>query len=100
MLRRPADSARYPGCNFGKTLRSSGVLASMGLVGSAYHDAMVELFFATPKEKLVYQRAWPTRHEPDMGSSATSRASRTRGVGTAAGTTSTRRPTRRSSRSR
>lgn len=27
---------------------------------------MVESFFATPKEELVYQRAWPTRHELEM----------------------------------
>jgi putative transposase len=48
------------------TLRTSGALASMGAVGSAYDNAMVESFFASLKEELIYQRSWPTRHELEM----------------------------------
>ncbi|MDP5181563.1 integrase core domain-containing protein [Blastococcus sp. BMG 814] len=61
--RRPGQPAQYTSDEFGRTLRTSGVLASMGRVGSAYDDAMIESFFATLKEGLVHQRAWPTRHE-------------------------------------
>jgi transposase InsO family protein len=58
--------SQYTSYEFGKTLRTSGVLASMGAVGTAYDNAMCESFFATLKEELVYQRAWPTRHELEM----------------------------------
>ena len=69
--RKPAPglvhhSAQYTSYEFGKTLRTSGVLASMGAVGSAYDNAMVESFFASLKEELIYQRSWPTRHELEM----------------------------------
>ena len=46
-----------------KALRASGVLASMGAVGTAYDNAMCESFFATLKEELIYRRSWETRHE-------------------------------------
>ena len=58
--------SQYTSYEFGKTLRTSGALASMGAVGSAYDNAMVESFFATLNAELVYQRAWPTRHELEM----------------------------------
>jgi putative transposase len=66
VLRRPVEPGQYTSYEFGKTLRTSGVLASMGAVGSAYDNAMVESFFASLKEELIYQRAWPTRHELEM----------------------------------
>ncbi len=58
--------SQYTSYEFGKTLRSSGLLASMGRVGSAFDNAMAESFFATLKAELVYRRAWPTRHELEM----------------------------------
>ncbi|SFU01220.1 Integrase core domain-containing protein [Geodermatophilus amargosae] len=66
MLRRPIESAQYTSYEFGKTLRTSGLLASMGRVGSAFDNAMAESFFATLTAELVYRRAWPTRHELEM----------------------------------
>jgi|tagenome__1003787_1003787.scaffolds.fasta_scaffold20263423_1 transposase InsO family protein len=65
--RRPApgllhhSDRGYTSCDFGKTLRTSGLLTSMGRVGSAYDNAMAESFFATLRAELVYRRAWPTR---------------------------------------
>jgi transposase InsO family protein len=58
--------SQYTSYEFGKTLRTSGLLASMGRVGSAFDNAMAESFFATLKAELVYRRAWPTRHELEM----------------------------------
>jgi putative transposase len=58
--------SQYTSYEFGKTLRTSGVLPSMGAVGSAHDNAMVESFFASLKEELIYQRSWPTRHELEM----------------------------------
>ncbi len=63
MLHPPVEPGQYTSYEFGKTLRTSGLLASMGRVGSAYDNAMAESFFATLKAELVYRRAWPTRHE-------------------------------------
>ena len=66
MLRRLVEPGQYTFYEFGKTLRTSGLLASMGRVGSAFDNAMAESFFATLKAELVYRRAWPTRHELEM----------------------------------
>jgi hypothetical protein len=49
-----------------KPARTSGLLASLGRVGSVFDNAMAESFFATLKAELVYRRAWPTRHELEM----------------------------------
>lgn len=72
--RRPATGlihhsdhgVQYTSIDFGRALRTSGVVASMGSVGDAFDNAMAESFFATLKEELVYRRAWPTRHELEM----------------------------------
>ena len=70
--------SQYTSYEFGKTLRSSGLLASMGRVGSAYDNAMAESVFATLKTELVYRQSWPTRHQLEMEvSSPTSKASTT-----------------------
>ncbi|ADL49524.1 MULTISPECIES: IS3 family transposase [Micromonospora] len=57
---------QYTSFEFGRTLRSCGVLASMGSVADCYDNAMAETFFATLKTELVYTRAWPSRHELEM----------------------------------
>jgi putative transposase len=58
--------SQYTSYEFGKTLRTSGLLASMGRVGSAFDNAMAESVFATLKTELIYRRSWPTRHELEM----------------------------------
>jgi transposase InsO family protein len=57
---------QYTSYEFGKALRASGLLASMGRVGSAFDNAMAESVFATLKTELIYRRSWPTRHELEM----------------------------------
>ena len=66
MLRGQVEFGRYTSYESGKTLRTSGPLASMGRVGSALDNATAESFFATLKAELVYRRAWPIRHELEM----------------------------------
>ena len=58
--------SQYTSYEFGKALRASGLLASMGRVGSAFDNAMAESVFATLKTELIYRRSWPTRHELEM----------------------------------
>ena len=66
MLRPPVESGQYTSYEFGKTLRTSGLLASMGRIGSAFDNALAESVFATLKTELIYRRSWPTRHELEM----------------------------------
>jgi putative transposase len=66
VLRRSIESTQYTSIDFGRTLRTSGVVTSMGSIGDAFDNAMAESFFATLKEELIYRRAWPTRHELEM----------------------------------
>ncbi|MEX5271844.1 transposase [Kocuria sabuli] len=55
--------SQYTAYAFGRTLRISGILASMGRVGSAFDNAIAETFFATLKTELIDHPCWPTRHE-------------------------------------
>ncbi|PWF81270.1 IS3 family transposase [Kocuria rosea] len=58
--------SQYTAYEFGRTLRTSGILASMDRVGSAFDNAMAETIFATLTTELVHRRSWPTRHELEM----------------------------------
>jgi len=66
LIHHSDHGVQYTSIDFGRTLRTSGVVASMGSVGDAFDNAMAESFFATIKEELIYRRAWPTRHELEM----------------------------------
>ena len=52
---------QYTSLGFGRKLRESGILASMGAVGTAYDNAVAESFFATLKKDLIHRETWPTR---------------------------------------
>ena len=55
--------AQYTSWRFGKTLHQSGVLKSMGSVGDAYDNAVVESFFATLQTELLDRHRWETRRQ-------------------------------------
>jgi putative transposase len=55
--------AQYTSWAFGHRLREAGILGSMGRVGSAYDNAMMESFFSTLQRELLNRRAWTTRKE-------------------------------------
>jgi transposase InsO family protein len=57
---------QYTSFAFGRHLRASGVVASMGSVADAFDNAMAEAFFAALKTELVHRRSWPTRHELEV----------------------------------
>ena len=69
--RRPAPGAvfhsdhgcQYTSLAFGRELRHSGLVASMGTVADAYDNAVAESFFATLKCELLYRRPWPRRED-------------------------------------
>ena len=60
---RPDGGAQYTSWAFGQRLRAAGLLGSMGRVGSAYDNAMMESFFSTLQRELLDRRSWTTRKE-------------------------------------
>jgi transposase InsO family protein len=69
ILRRPAAGlihhsdrgAQYRSMAFGRTLRESGILASMGSVGAPGDDAVTESVMATIKKECVHRHTFRTR---------------------------------------
>ena len=55
--------AQYTSWAFGHRLRDAGLLGSMGRVGSAYDNAMMESFFSTLQRELLDRKSWTTRKE-------------------------------------
>lgn len=55
--------AQYTSWAFGHRLRTAGLLGSMGRVGSAYDNAMMESFFSTLQRELLDRTQWATRNE-------------------------------------
>jgi putative transposase len=58
------QGAQYVSGAFDRTIQEAKLIdLSMGSVGDAYDNAMVESFFATIKTELLDRRSWPTRQE-------------------------------------
>ncbi len=53
--------SQYASLLFGRTLRDSGLLASMGSRGDPFDNAMCESCISTLKEELLKRRTWKTR---------------------------------------
>jgi len=54
---------QYTSWAFGQRLRKAGLLGSMGSVGDALDNAMVESFFGTLQLELLDRHRWQTRRE-------------------------------------
>lgn len=55
--------SQYTSWAFGRRLRASGLLGSMGSIGDAYDNAMAESFFGTLQLELLDRQRWTTRCE-------------------------------------
>jgi putative transposase len=55
--------SQYTSWEFGKTLRDSGLLGSMGTVGDCYDNAMMESFWSSMQVELLDRQQWDTREE-------------------------------------
>jgi putative transposase len=62
-LRGPLESAQYTSWAFGRRLRAAGLLGSMGSVGDAYDNSVVESFFGTLQLELLDQHHWADRQQ-------------------------------------
>jgi putative transposase len=66
VLRRPVESAQYTSLAFGRRLRDSGIVASMGSVGDCFDNAVIESFFATLECELLDRHRFGTHAEARM----------------------------------
>jgi putative transposase len=48
-----SDRTQYTSLAFGRRCEEAGIVPSMGLVGDAYDNAMIESFFATLETELL-----------------------------------------------
>ena len=55
--------AQFTSWAFGDNVRNAGLAPSMGAVGSAYDNAMVESFWGRMQVELLNRRRWKTRIE-------------------------------------
>lgn len=53
--------AQYTSWLFGHRLRQAGLMGSMGAVGCAYYNSLMESFFGSMQIELLDRRSWPTR---------------------------------------
>jgi len=63
LIHHSDKGTQYTSFRFGKTLRDSGILQSMGRTGTAHDNAVVESFFGTLKLELLTGRRYRTRDE-------------------------------------
>lgn len=54
---------QYTSFGWGKRIRESGLLGSMGTVGDCYDNAMMESFWGTMQLELLDTREWETREQ-------------------------------------
>jgi putative transposase len=63
VLRRPVESAQFTSWAFTQRARDSGLLPSMGTIGDAYDNAVIESFWARMQTELLDRQRWTTRLE-------------------------------------
>ncbi len=60
------QGSQYTSLAFGKRLRESGIVSSMGSVGDAYDNAAAESLVATLKTELLHRYSWPRRLDAEL----------------------------------
>ncbi len=63
VLRRSVESTQYTSWTFSQRIRSAGLAHSLGSVGDAFDNAVVESFWARMQTELLDTRTWRTRTE-------------------------------------
>src|SRR5919202_6156126 len=63
VLRRPVEPGQYTSLAFGKTLRESGLVASMGSRGDAYDNAACESCISTLKVEWIKRHRYTSRDQ-------------------------------------
>ena len=63
MWRRPAEPTQYTSWAFTQRAKDAGLLPSMGTVGDAYDNAVIESFWGRMQTELLDRQRWRTRVE-------------------------------------
>jgi putative transposase len=63
VLRGQIESGQFTSWAFSHKVRDAGIAPSMGAVGSAYDNAMVESFWGRMQVELFNRKRWKTRIE-------------------------------------
>jgi putative transposase len=63
VLRRPLEPGQFASWAFTQRAKASGLLPSMGIIGDAYDNAVIESFWARMQTELLDRRRWKTRVE-------------------------------------
>jgi len=63
VLQRPVESAQYTSLAFGRTLRQSGLVASIGSRGDAYDNAACESVISTLKVEWIKRHRYESRDQ-------------------------------------
>lgn len=63
LLAHSDRGSQYTSGSYQSALRAHGIECSMSGRGNCWDNAVVESFFGTLKQELVYRRSWPTRAE-------------------------------------
>jgi putative transposase len=63
VLRRPVDSTQFRSNAFVRTLKSNGLVGSMGRVGACGDNAAMESFFSLLQKNVLDRQRWTSREE-------------------------------------
>ena len=63
MLRRPLEFTLFTSWTFSQKIRSAGLAQSLGTVGDAFDNAVVESFWGRMQTELLNRTKWRTRTE-------------------------------------
>ena len=63
VLRRPVEPGQFSSWAFSERVRQAGLVPSMGTVGDAFDNAVIESFWARLQTELLNRKKWKTRIE-------------------------------------
>ena len=63
MLLPPVEPSQYTSWTFSQRIRAEGLAHSLGTIGDAFDNAMVESFWGRMQTELFNTRKWKTRVE-------------------------------------
>src|SRR6516162_9479372 len=63
LLRRPVEPRQFTSWAFSERVRQAGLVPSMGTIGDAFDNALIESFWARLQTELLDHKKWKTRIE-------------------------------------